>query len=57
MVEKNNNLKSGDIVDYKAKNGKFDNFEQLISSIDLIPKKQSTLLIGVDGCGGQEKVH
>ncbi|MGG0655328.1 uridine kinase family protein [Rummeliibacillus pycnus] len=27
----------------------------MISSIDLIPKKQSTLLIGVDGCGGAGK--
>jgi len=43
------------MVDYKANNGKFNNFEQLISSINLIPKKQSTLLIGVDGCGGAGK--
>ncbi len=34
---------------------KANNFEQVVSLIDLIPKKQSTLLIGVDGCGGSGK--
>ncbi|MCE5172836.1 AAA family ATPase [Paenibacillus profundus] len=29
--------------------------EQLVGSIDKIPKKQSTLLIGIDGCGGSGK--
>lgn len=31
------------------------NFEQLVSFINLIPRKQSTLLIGIDGCGGSGK--
>ncbi|WP_244951558.1 uridine kinase family protein [Sutcliffiella horikoshii] len=34
---------------------KTKNFEQVVSSIDLIPKKQSTLIVGVDGCGGSGK--
>ncbi|MCM3340579.1 AAA family ATPase [Paenibacillus sp. MER TA 81-3] len=29
--------------------------EQLVGSIDKIPKKQSALLIGIDGCGGSGK--
>ncbi len=52
-----NKLISGDIVSFKTKNGKLNNFEQLVSSINSIPKKQSTLLIGIDGCGGAGKVH
>ena len=39
----------------KAKKGNLDNFEQLIRSIDSITSKQSTLLIGIDGCGGSGK--
>lgn len=35
--------------------GKFNTFEQLVGSIDTIPKKQSTLIIGIDGCGGSDK--
>jgi uridine kinase len=35
--------------------GKFNTFEQLVGSIDTIPKKQSTLIIGIDGCGGSGK--
>lgn len=34
---------------------KTNNFEQVVSLIDLIPKKQSTLIVGVDGCGGSGK--
>ncbi|WP_043931373.1 uridine kinase family protein [Bacillus sp. EB01] len=30
-------------------------FGQLVGSIETIPRKQSTLLIGVDGCGGAGK--
>ncbi|WP_257209011.1 uridine kinase [Bacillus sp. AFS031507] len=30
-------------------------FEQLVSSINSIPQKQQTLLIGIDGCGGSGK--
>lgn len=35
--------------------GKFNTIEQLVGSIDTISKKQSTLLIGIDGCGGSGK--
>lgn len=42
-------------MDFKSKNGEFNNFEQLVCSMELIPKKQSTLLIGIDGCGGSGK--
>ncbi|NWQ43248.1 AAA family ATPase [Bacillus sp. EB106-08-02-XG196] len=50
-----NKLKSGDIVSFKIKKGEFNNFVQLVRSINSIPKKQSTLLIGIDGCGGSGK--
>lgn len=43
-------MKSGDIVAFKA-----NNIEQIVNSSDLIPKKQSTLTVGVDGCGGSGK--
>lgn len=42
----------GDTVNFKKR---IYTLEQLISSIDSIPKKQSTLLIGIDGCGGSGK--
>ncbi len=42
-------------MNLKTKKGEFNNFEQLVRSIDSIPKKQSTLLIGIDGCGGSGK--
>ena len=42
-------------MNFKTKNGDLINFEQLVSSINSISKKQSTLLIGIDGCGGSGK--
>ncbi|SMQ86757.1 Uridine kinase [Bacillus sp. OV166] len=42
-------------MNFKAIKGEFKTFEQLVKSIDSIPKKQSTLLIGIDGCGGSGK--
>ncbi len=48
-------FESGDIVNAKIKKGEFINFEQLVKLIASIPKKQSTLLIGIDGCGGSGK--
>lgn len=42
-------------MNFKTKNGDLRNFEQLVSSINSIPKKQSTLLFGIDGCGGSSK--
>ncbi|WP_078380752.1 uridine kinase family protein [Sutcliffiella halmapala] len=50
-----NKLKSGDFVISKNKKGRVTNFEQLVRSIDSIPPKQATLLIGIDGCGGSGK--
>lgn len=32
-----------------------NDFEQLVRLIDSVPQKQSTLLIGIDGCGGSGK--
>lgn len=40
---------------FKTKKGEFHNFEELVSSIISMPRKQSTLLIGIDGCGGSGK--
>ncbi|SFA40653.1 Uridine kinase [Parageobacillus thermantarcticus] len=42
-------------MNFITKKGKFKTFEQLVRSIDKIPRKQSTLLIGIDGCGGSGK--
>ncbi len=38
-----------------TKKGEIYNFEEFVSSINSIPRKQSTLLIGIDGCGGSGK--
>jgi uridine kinase len=35
--------------------GEFNTFDQLVESIDTFSKKQSTLLIGIDGCGASGK--
>jgi len=48
-------LKSGGIVIIYLKNGEISYFSQLITLIDSTPRKQSTLLIGIDGCGGAGK--
>ncbi|WP_409273672.1 uridine kinase [Neobacillus sp. SCS-31] len=32
-----------------------ETFEQLVRAIDTLPRKQKTLIIGVDGCGGSGK--
>jgi putative protein kinase ArgK-like GTPase of G3E family len=37
----------------KEKNSNF--FQQLVDSIYRIPRKQSTLLVRIDGCGGSGK--
>lgn len=42
-------------MNFKTKTGNFNTFEQLVRSYGSIPKKQSTLLIGIDGCGGSGK--
>lgn len=36
-------------------NRMLNTFEQLVESIDVITKKQSTRVIGIDGCGGSGK--
>lgn len=48
-------MKSGDKVNFKTKKDDFGNLEQLVGSFSSIPKKQKTLLIGIDGCGGSGK--
>lgn len=42
-------------MNFKINNGDLCNLEQLVRSINSISKKQSTLLIGIDGCGGSGK--
>ncbi|MCA0983461.1 AAA family ATPase [Halobacillus yeomjeoni] len=42
-------------VNFKAEKGDFHDIKILVSSINSIPRKQSTLLIGIDGCGGSGK--
>lgn len=42
-------------MNFKNKKGHCNNFEQLVKSINSLPKKQSTLLIGIDGWGGSGK--
>lgn len=39
----------------KSAKGNINSFKKLIGSIDSIPQKQSTLLIGIDGCGASGK--
>lgn len=48
-------MESGDKVDFNSKKNSHTDLEQLINSISLIPRKQKTLLIGIDGCGGSGK--
>lgn len=42
-------------MDFKTKNGVYHHFQQLVILINSLSKKQSTLLIGIDGCGGSGK--
>lgn len=42
-------------MDFKIVKGPFSSFKQLVDGINKISKKQSTLLIGIDGCGGSGK--
>ncbi|MEO4054838.1 AAA family ATPase [Solibacillus sp. CAU 1738] len=42
-------------MDFKIIKGQFSSFKQLVDSIHEVSKKQSTLLIGIDGCGGSGK--
>ncbi|MBJ8153865.1 AAA family ATPase [Bacillus cereus] len=42
-------------MNFKTKKSELNNIEQLVRSINSISKKQSTLLIGIDGCGGSGK--
>lgn len=48
-------MESGDKLDFNSKKDGHTDLEQLINSISLIPRKQKTLLIGIDGCGGSGK--
>jgi uridine kinase len=40
---------------FEVKKGDYRSLPQLVNAIDQIPRKQSTLLIGIDGCGGSGK--
>lgn len=42
-------------MNFKIIKGQFSSFKQLVDGINEISKKQSTLLIGIDGCGGSGK--
>ena len=42
-------------MNFETKNGALSNVEQVVSLINLKSRKQSTLLIGIDGCGGSGK--
>ncbi|MEH7353476.1 hypothetical protein V7150_07825 [Neobacillus drentensis] len=42
-------------MNFQVQSGEFQTLDQLVKSIDNIPRKQSTLLIGIDGCGGSGK--
>ena len=37
---------------FKSIRGVFKSFEQLLMTLENLPSKQSTILVGVDGCGG-----
>jgi uridine kinase len=40
---------------FKSIRGSFKSFKNLVREIEKLPKRQSTLLIGIDGCGGSGK--
>ncbi|TWE04987.1 uridine kinase [Neobacillus bataviensis] len=42
-------------MEFKVKKGEFPSFKQWINSVPDLPRKQSTLLIAIDGCGGSGK--
>jgi uridine kinase len=42
-------------MNFITKKGQHISFEQLLIDIKNVPKKQSTILIGIDGCGGSGK--
>ena len=42
-------------MNFKYIRGTFESFEQLLITMENLQRKQSTLLIGVDGCGGSGK--
>ncbi len=41
--------------DFKIIEGHFNSFQNFVNAINEKSKKQSTLLIGIDGCGGSGK--
>ncbi|MDZ4957248.1 uridine kinase, partial [Clostridium perfringens] len=41
--------------DFKSIRGKFKPFQQLLINMENLQRNQSTILIGVDGCGGSGK--
>jgi uridine kinase len=48
-------IESSDHMDGNQFKSVLINIEQLVKSLDTLPQKQSTLLLGIDGCGGSGK--
>lgn len=42
-------------MNFKSIRGTFESFEQLLITMENLQRKQSTLLVGIDGCGGSGK--
>ncbi|MDZ4907191.1 uridine kinase, partial [Clostridium perfringens] len=42
-------------MNFKSVRGTFKSFQQLLITMENLQRKQSTLLMGVDGCGGSGK--
>lgn len=42
-------------MNFNSKNDDYTNLRHILNSISSIPKKQKTLLVGIDGCGGSGK--
>lgn len=40
---------------FRSNRGTFKSFEQLLNTLESLQKKKSTLIVGVDGCGGAGK--
>jgi uridine kinase len=43
------------LMNFKPIKGEYNSFEQLLSWLKTMPRKQSTILVGIDGCGGSGK--
>jgi uridine kinase len=43
------------LMNFKSIKGEYSSYEQLLSWLKTLPRKQSTILVGIDGCGGSGK--